>query len=61
MIDRNLFARHLHGDIRLQFAELIQISGRQLDEDSAMQKRLTVLSQFSEQLHHITEVAFSRD
>ena len=61
MICRNLFARHLHGDIRLQFAELIQIPGRQLDENSAMQKRLTVLSQFSEQLHHITEVAFSRD
>ena len=45
----------------MQFAELIQISGRQLDEDSAMQKRLTVLSQFSEQLHHITEVAFSHN
>ena len=45
----------------MQFAELIQISGRQLDEDSAMQKRFAVLSQFSEQLHHIPEVSFSRD
>ena len=61
MIDRNLFARHFHGDIRLQFAELIQIPGRQLDEDSAMQKRFAVLSQFSEQLHHITEVSFSHN
>ena len=61
MIDRNLFARHLHGDIRLQFTELIQIPGRQLNEDSAMQKRLTVLTEVIQQFHHILKVAFTRN
>ena len=58
---RELFSRHLHRDVCLQFLELIKTVCGELYEDGAMQKRFTVFAKVVHQLDHIAEISFTHN